>query len=136
MPPVRLPMVAALKGYDWPGNVRQLGTVLKRSIVYQEDDFEKLIAEEKSYGLPRRSAGPTGWPEDAAGRLSRSLASGGLLPEDLTDEELTPEDLVVLRDHERAYIRRAYQTCNKNLTRTAQVLGISVNTLKKKLKGK
>ena len=89
-----------------------------------------------SLGLPRRSAGTEEWPEDAPGLSSRSLASGGLLPEDLTDEELTPEDLVVLRDHERAYIRRAYQTCNKNLTRTAQVLGISVNTLKKKLKGK
>ena len=38
----------ALLEYDYPGNVRELINILEKSKIFQEDDFEKLMAEHRS----------------------------------------------------------------------------------------
>ena len=40
-------MERALLEYDYPGNVRELINILEKSKIFQEDDFEKLMAEHR-----------------------------------------------------------------------------------------
>ena len=97
--------IAALMGYHYPGNVRELINILDRATALEEDDFELLMREHK---------------EMNAG-LSCSLElKYGRVPDRL-------EDAI------RVHVRRVYEKCAQNLTRAAEVLDVSRNTVRKYL---
>jgi DNA-binding NtrC family response regulator len=95
----------ALCGYSWPGNVRELLNVIERAIVLGERDFSKVIES---------GAQPPVQPPGL------KLSSG-------------PSDVRPLDQVEREYILQVYESAGRNKARAATLLGISLNTLKKKL---
>ena len=97
--------IAALMDYDYPGNVRELINILDRATALEEYDFEVLMREHKEM-----NAGLAGNLELKSGRISDKL-----------------EDAI------RQHIRRVYEKYGQNLTRAADALDVSRNTVRKYL---
>ena len=97
--------IAALMDYDYPGNVRELINILDRATALEEDDFELLMREHKEM-----NAGLAGNLELKSGRIPDKL-----------------EDAI------RLHVRRVYEKYGENLTRAAEALDVSRNTVRKYL---
>ena len=97
--------IAALMDYDYPGNVRELINILDRATAREEDDFESLMREHKEM-----NAGLSGGLELKFGRI----------PDKLDDAM-------------RLHVRRVYEKYGRNLTRAAEALDVSRNTVRKYL---
>jgi len=107
------PALAALGRYDWPGNIRELEDVVHRALVLAQ--------------------GPVIAPEDMV------LADGSRIVETAREDErgdLTVTGLVgrTVEDVERALILRTLERCRGNRTSASGILGISVRTMRNKLK--
>ncbi len=97
---------AALESYHWPGNVRQLRKVLKRSRLL-DLPMKDVIGEEQRY-------------------LQADDATQGLLP-------ACAEDITDIRRVQHEYAKRACSINGGNISDTARRLKVSPNTLKKYL---
>ncbi len=97
---------AALSEYNWPGNVRELKNVLERAILLQE--------------------GPGLRPSQVLGETFAPPVSSAL-------ERKT--DFATLEEVERRHIACALEVHSGNYSRTARSLGISLSTLRRKVKG-
>jgi len=98
-----------LRGYDWPGNVRQLIKVLKRSL-YLGVSIGEAIDEERRLG-------------PLADQSRDQGAACPLWP--LTVDQVRP-----IREVRREYAARALELHGGNWAATARTLGIAVNTLR------
>src|SRR6185369_9656725 len=98
-----------LAHYPWPGNVRELKNILERCLMLQDGaDIH-----------PSRLLEPFAFP------AALPAACG----DDAGEAELLPLD-----ELERRHILRGLRACDGNLTRAAQALGISLSTLRRKLR--
>jgi len=104
-----------LRAQQWPGNVRQLIKVLKRSTILGMPVAE-VIREE--------SIGRTDSREDGSGE-----AAGRLTPE-------SAREILPMKEIKRLYAERALELCGGNYTAAAKVLGIAANTLRGFLAGR
>jgi transcriptional regulator with PAS, ATPase and Fis domain len=107
--------IARLQYYAWPGNVRELRNVLERAVLMNpavEVCPSLLIGQRGSQSCAPGNKGASGLPQ-----------TGTSLPEGAT-----------LADMEELAIRDALQKHFGNLTHAAQALGISLSTLKRRLK--
>lgn len=93
-----------LMDYHWPGNVRELGNIIERTVVL---DFDQEIQAEHLY-------------------LEPILASK-------TKEEETAFVGCTLHQIERRLILKTLEANHHNRSKTAELLGISVRTLRNKL---
>ncbi|MBI4851347.1 MAG: sigma-54-dependent Fis family transcriptional regulator [Acidobacteria bacterium] len=91
--------------YDWPGNIRELKNIIERSIILQDSNF-----------------------------LQPSLLLGNVLKEKSSASVKEQKDLPSLDLINQKHIETVLNNHSGNLTRTAKVLGISLSTLKRKLK--
>jgi DNA-binding NtrC family response regulator len=112
-PPARLhpDALSALLAYAWPGNVRELKNVIERVLLLEAEDeirLEHLPPELGAHPAPR-AVGPPAMP----------FEPGVVLP---------------LAQVEQLAIEHALGVCAGNKTRAAQMLGISRQTLRTKLK--
>lgn len=98
--------LAALATYDYPGNVRELLNILERATALEQYDFGRLVREHAQ--------------ENAALLADIQTSSAGVMPDSL--EEAT-----------RLHVRHVYEKYEKNLTRAAQALEVSRNTVRKYL---
>ncbi len=96
-----------LKKYTWPGNIRELETILARAMV-QAGDSEII--------------GPMHFPEYIRDPVKRTMA-GSFSPQ-----------VKSLSDLEREALIQAARDCNGNLTQMAKVLGIGRTTVWRKMK--
>src|SRR5690242_6226552 len=106
----------ALKGYRWPGNVRQLEWAIERAVVLGESDrveLQDLPPEISSEDLRFESASPA--PDASSSRVTPVI------------QETTWEE------HEKAKITEALHRSNGNITRAAQLLGMTFRTLQYRL---
>jgi DNA-binding NtrC family response regulator len=94
-------------GYSWPGNVRELRNVIERAMVLETGSF----IESGSLILDQLAASP-----DAA---ESAEDDGGIVP---------------LEQMERRLVQRAMQAAGQNQTRAAQLLGVSRDQLRYRLK--
>ncbi len=104
---VRLPdsEVAKLVSYEWPGNIRELKNVLERAVILQGRDLRPSTL----LGSPALVCGPSG-----------PARSKGQIP--------------TLAEIEKNHIRQSLEIMSRNVTQTAKALGISLSTLKRKIK--
>ncbi len=126
-----------LLAYDWPGNVRELQNLMERAVLLAgcgpiekrhfllDDDFwpgEEGKPEEASQpdapaAKESSERPPVGAPLSGAS-LEPLLGAGGVLP---------------LQEIERIMIMRGLEQTSGNRTQAAEMLGISVRTLRNKL---
>lgn len=114
--------LVALKGYSWPGNIRQLENVLERSVVIAEGPLISLddLPEEI-----RRALGPT------------TAADLDTWTSDLADEDFSRPlglERVERAQREREQILQALAAAGGNKAQAARALGIPRSTLISRLK--
>ncbi|MBF0624650.1 MAG: sigma-54-dependent Fis family transcriptional regulator [Magnetococcales bacterium] len=103
----------ALKAYSWPGNVRELENIIQRSL---------LIAE----GNEITRADLTIDPVPAESTATAPVAGGN-------DDAIRLPVGTTVREMEEILIRRTLDEVDGNRTRAAELLGISIRTLRNKL---
>ncbi len=121
---------AWLAEYDWPGNVRELQNLMERAVLLaQKGPIEKrhFLLDGDSWPLPdeavAQAAGPAepGLDEPGQGETEKSLETM------LMDGDLRLDEI------ERIAILRRLEQTSGNRTQAAELLGISVRTLRNKL---
>jgi two-component system, NtrC family, response regulator AtoC len=106
--------LAILEQYDWPGNVRELQNVIERAV----------ILSEPSEPISQAILGPM-FPH-----MAKQVRSEN---EPTSATPAFPSEVVPLETVEKEYILYALKKANGNRTHTAQLLGISIRTLRNKL---
>jgi two-component system response regulator FlrC len=136
---------AALSTYAYPGNVRELGNILERALVRCRVSTLELghlwpteSREPAGHSLAAPSPSPSpslssSSPVSGSGSAPAIVRphSGGVLPERRFLPEGVPIDLPSL---ERLAIQEALRRVNGNRTHAARLLGISLRTLRNKLR--
>lgn len=97
-----------LMAYEYPGNIRELQSIIQSALNLAQG----------------RPISPNFLPDHLRRRKSISKC---LI-------ESTPEDIVPLEQIEKSHIIRAYKLLGRNKSQTARLLGIGLNTLRRKLK--
>jgi two-component system NtrC family response regulator len=110
-------VVAVFRGYNWPGNVRELRNVIERALILEESD---VITTEY---LPGGLLGPG--PRD----IGQSANS-----DHLTAQFALPSEGISLDETEMSFVRQAIERSGGNQTRAAELLGISRDQLRYRLK--
>ncbi|MBD0325237.1 MAG: sigma-54-dependent Fis family transcriptional regulator [Pyrinomonadaceae bacterium] len=108
---------AAFRRYGWPGNVRELRNVIERAMILEDED---IITTKY---LPR---------DVASGRVQQSSQLVNLDSEVL--EFKLPSAGLSLDEVEMSLVRQALEQSNGNQTRAAELLGISRDQLRYRLK--
>jgi len=122
-----------LQQYDWPGNVRELQHAVERAVILTSEPVLPVHAfDGQRFGLSGAWSGPT--PARISNDFTTASESGGAAT------LAVPEGAVVLtslnvNEAEAKLIERALEVSSGNRTRAAELLGISVRTLRNKLNG-
>src|SRR5579863_1081657 len=103
-----------LMSYSWPGNIRELRNILERAVIIAREGALSVHHFPPGFHLPRKMHTAVQAPAASSGAL--------------TFEPGRP-----LREMEEAYIRLTLKHTNNNRMRTAEILGISLRTLYKRL---
>ncbi|HWU38727.1 MAG TPA: sigma-54 dependent transcriptional regulator [Candidatus Acidoferrum sp.] len=109
-----------LLGYHWPGNVRQLDTVLQRAVLLSDRrviDYMDLPIEVRFSALPLREVGP---PPSAGG-------------EEGAYRYTLPPQGINLEEVERQFILQAMEQSGGVIAKAAKLLGLSYRTLQYRL---
>ena len=121
-----------LKGHHWPGNVRELENALHRAVLLATGDtispaaillpdtsgnLATMLAPNADAGVPQATG--TGMPHDGSS-VSADVTAGGLVGKTVAEVE---RDLII----------DTLKHCLGNRTHAANILGISIRTLRNKL---
>ena len=100
--------------YKWPGNVRELRNVIERALILE--DSERITTEYLPAGLLETP------------RLERTAT------DDASAQFVLPAEGISLDEAELSFVRQAIQRSGGNQTRAAELLGISRDQLRYRLK--
>lgn len=124
-----------LKAHNWPGNVRELENTLHRSVLLATGDTisaAAVLLPDGSGNLALTGSGASSSPP------ADTVASDGFSAPASSDESLDPEVAATLvgktvAEVERDLIIDTLKHCLGNRTHAANILGISIRTLRNKL---
>jgi len=102
----------AMIRYDWPGNVRELKNAIERAVILEDNN------ELRTNYLPSQVTQATAVEPPAARSADFTLPQGG----------------VNLESVEESFVRQAMEMAGGNQTRAAQLLGLSRDALRYRLK--
>ena len=123
--------LAMLQRYPWPGNVRELQHAVERAVILSNEVMLSPAAFDASrYGLDVASSVMS--PTPRAGTPVRSMTPGSA---PATGGDGVWLGTLNVNEAEAALIQRALEAAGNNRTRAAELLGISVRTLRNKLNG-
>jgi DNA-binding NtrC family response regulator len=103
------------KKYHWPGNVRELRNVIERALILEDED--QITTEY----LPGGLLGPL--DQSSLGRMEQAAS-----------QFVLPSEGISLDEAELSFVRQAIQRSGGNQTRAAELLGISRDQLRYRLK--
>jgi two-component system response regulator AtoC len=109
-------VVAVFRRYNWPGNVRELRNVIERTLILEDNDT--ITTEYLPGGL-------VGGPLRSAASVSN---------EKFVEQFVLPSEGISLDEAELAFVRQAIERSGGNQTRAAELLGISRDQLRYRLK--
>jgi DNA-binding NtrC family response regulator len=115
-----------LQVYPWPGNVRELQATVERAVILSADPILQPHAFD-----PQRS-GLT-MPMGERGLMSAPSSNGVSADADAPGGVRVVLTSLDVHDAERVLIQKALDVTEQNRTRAAELLGISVRTLRNKL---
>ncbi|MEP6691889.1 MAG: sigma-54 dependent transcriptional regulator [Gemmatimonadaceae bacterium] len=120
--------VEMLTRYAWPGNVRELQHAVERAVILSTEPTLQVQAfEGQRFGLTHSFAGAPQRPSYAA--LASDDRTGVATVSGIVLETLN------VAEAEQALIQRALIAADNNRTKAAELLGMSVRTLRNKLNG-
>lgn len=139
LPPKALTEAALerLSQHRWPGNVRELENLVRRlAALYAQDRIDRDIIEAELGESPSFPDSPSGIGPDSAESLSDAVARHLGLYFDAHGGELPAAGLHtrILREVERPMIEIALSATRGNQVKTAELLGLNRNTLRKKIR--
>jgi DNA-binding NtrC family response regulator len=111
-------VAAAFRRYEWPGNVRELRNVIERALILEDEDeiTMKYVPRAVIEGLKQSTA-------DDSHAFTAATAQFRL-----------PADGISLDDVEMELVRQAIERSGGNQTKAAELLGISRDQLRYRLK--
>jgi len=110
-------VVTVFRRYNWPGNVRELRNVIERALILEDSD---VITTEY---LPGGLLGP-----------ARHDGGPSANSDNLTAQFALPSEGISLDEAEMSFVRQAIERSAGNQTRAAELLGISRDQLRYRLK--
>jgi DNA-binding NtrC family response regulator len=113
--------IAGLVAHNWPGNVRELQNVVERAAILTEEGAP-ITADLMGLASPI----PTSAPSAGSGQATNGSAAN-------SNENAASGDVVPLHEMEKRAIIQALQQTNGNRTQAAEMLQISIRTLRNKL---
>ena len=118
--------IRLLQSYPWPGNVRELQHAVERAVILSPDQMLSPVAFD-----PQRFGLASGM---GTGGIRPVVPIAGNGPEMTTASEgMVTLDTLNIGEVERVLIDKALQETGNNRTRAAELLGMSVRTLRNKL---
>ena len=133
----------SLQHYPWPGNIRELQHVIERAVILTPDPMiQPHCLEGTRFGLAHSLGAPSIRPRSLSRpesmlAVAGGRASGGFPAVPSGGAQAGAINLVSLNvaDAERVLIQHALAAADNNRTKAADLLGISVRTLRNKLNG-
>lgn len=114
---------SALERYRWPGNIRQLRNVMHRVVALDDDGLVSVADLPEEIRDSRRSAGLSGHRT-----ASQGTSEGTALPASLPLDYQVAKDLA-MQWFMQDYIEQLLDANDGNVTRAAEVAGVSRRTL-------
>jgi len=126
--------LAAIQSSNWPGNVRELNNFIRRVVCLYHQDYLGAECLETEANLseallfsPAEASSTTTADSPTATETALAAAAGKAL-----DAEIVPG--TPIRDIERQLLEKTLAMTNGNRTRTAELLGLSLRTIRNRIR--